>query len=286
MPANTQRLGIGLMIVAMFVFGTQDALSRHLAAESNTITIVWIRYWAFVVFVFALAAMAPGGFRAAVATKHLGLQITRGVALVVQLCMLVQAFTLVGLSESHALFACYPLIVVALSGLVLGEKVPLARWGAVALGLVGVLVILRPGAGVFAPEALLVLGAATIFAAYSVMTRRVGRDDAPTTSLFWTAVAGGVAMSVVAPFFWKPPTGWDWAWMALLCVLGITAHAMLIKVYRLAEANTVQPFAYLQLLFATGYGVLIFGERPDPWTALGAAILIGAGLMSLRIKSA
>lgn len=286
MTLSPQRLGVVLMIVAMLVFATQDALSRHLAAQSNTFTIVWIRYWVFVAFALALAARAQGGFGKAIATKHLGLQITRGVALVVQLCMLVQAFTLLGLSESHALFACYPLIVVALSGLFLRETVPLARWAAVALGLLGVLVILRPGAGVFSPAAFLVLGAAAIFAAYSVLTRHVGRDDSPTTSLFWTAIAGGAVMTLIGPFFWKPLAGWDWALMALLCVFGVTAHALLIKVYQLAEASSVQPFAYLQLLFATGLGIAFFGERPDAFTLVGAVVLIAAGLISIRIKSA
>lgn len=197
---QTSRRGIGLMMLAMIVFGAQDALSRHLAGEYGILLILTIRFWFFAAFVLALSARAKGGLRAVAATRRPVLQILRGVTLVAQLILLIEGFVRIGLVESHAIFACYPLIVALLAALVLGERVPPGRWRAIAVGAVGVIVILRPGTGVFTPAALIVLSAATIFAAYSILTRLVARHDGPQTSFFYTGVVPGLLLSAAAPF--------------------------------------------------------------------------------------
>jgi drug/metabolite transporter (DMT)-like permease len=278
MTSRNARLGVLLMMLAMFIFATQDALSRHLAGQSNAVTVNWIRFVFFMAFVLVLAARQPGGLRAVLATRAPVLQVARGIALVAQLSLFVTAFTILGLAESHAVFAVYPLIVIALSALMLGERVPPARWAAVGLGFVGVLVLLRPGTGALRWEASLVLAGAFIFALYSVWTRKVAQSDNAVTSLCYVGLVGCAALSLAVPFYFVPLAGTDWAWMTLLCVLGVTAHGLLIKVYDLVEANVVQPIAYLQLLFATAYGIVLFGERPDAWTWTGMAMLVAAGL--------
>lgn len=283
MPSCNPRLGILLMMLTMLVFATQDALSRYLAVQSNAITINWIRFAFFAGVVVTFFASRAGGLRAVLATNAPGLQLARGLALITQLSIFVYAFTVLGLAEAHAVFSVYPLIIVTMSALILREKVPLLRWVAVGLGFCGVLVLLRPGFGVLHPVALLVLCGATIFALYSVLTRLVARHDKPETSLVYIALIGFLALSLVVPFFWKPVPFRDWGWMALLCVLGSTAHGLLIKIYELVEANVVQPLAYLQLAFATAYGIFLFGERPDLWTWIGMAILILSGAWAARI---
>ena len=114
------------------------------------------------------------------------------------------------------------------------------------------LVILRPGVRVFSPEALVPLVAAFMFALYALLTRLVARKDSAETSFFWTGVAGAVAITLVAPFWWTPIRGTaDMLWMATLCVSGAIGHFLLIKVYEVAEAGVVQPFSYFQLVFVT-----------------------------------
>ena len=124
------RLGAMLMIATTFVFSLQDGLSRHLASEYNVYMVVMIRYWFFAAFVLAVAARNPGGLRAAIRTRHPWLQIARGLLLVVEICVMITAFTILGLVESHAVFTCFPLLVAALSGPVLGERVGWRRWTA------------------------------------------------------------------------------------------------------------------------------------------------------------
>ncbi|WP_316015934.1 DMT family transporter [Roseobacter sp. HKCCA0434] len=281
MQSNDTKRGIGLMIATTFVFAAQDGISRHLAAEYNVILIVMIRYWFFAAFVVALSASRPGGVRTTARTTQPVLQIFRGLLLVSEICVMVLAFTLLGLIESHAVFAMYPLLIAALSGPVLGESVGWRRWVAIGVGFVGVLIILRPGLRVFAPEALVPLLAALMFALYGLLTRRAARDDTAATSFFWTGVAGMVAITCVGPFFWEPMRGGDWAWMGLLCLTGAFGHWLLIKTYEAAEAGTVQPFAYFQLVFATIIGLAVFGEALDPWTLAGGGLIVAAGLYTL-----
>jgi drug/metabolite transporter (DMT)-like permease len=278
------RGGIGLMVVAMVVFGAQDALSRLLAAEYGIVLILTIRFWFFTLFVLALSARSDGGLRAVAATRRPILQILRGVALVAQLILLIEGFVRIGLVESHAIFACYPLIVAVLAALVLGERVPAARWLAIAAGGFGVLVILQPGAGVFTPSAVVVLGAASIFATYSILTRLVARHDSPQTSFFYTGVVPGLLLSVAAPFVWRPLAFGDGGWMALLCISGALGHFLLIRAYQRTQASLLQPFAYLQLVTAASLGVAVFGEALSWTTLLGSVIVVLAGLSNLWIE--
>ncbi|QPH52713.1 DMT family transporter [Pontivivens ytuae] len=281
MQSNDARRGIALMIATTFVFAVQDGISQHLASEYNVIMVVMIRYWFFAAFVIALSVSQPGGVMATARTTQPVLQIGRGLLLVAEICVMVLAFTLLGLVESHAIFTLYPLLIAALSGPVLGERVGWRRWVAIGVGFVGVLIILRPGLRVFAPEALVPLLAALMFALYGLLTRRAARDDTAATSFFWTGVAGAVAITCVGPFFWEPMSGSDWLWMGALCITGAGGHWLLIKTYEAAEAGTVQPFAYFQLVFATAIGLSIFGEMLDPWTTAGTTLIVSAGLYTL-----
>ncbi len=281
MSQSNTRLGVLLMIATTFVFAAQDGISRHLAGEYNVLMIVMIRYWFFAAFVISLAVRKAGGIAAAAATQQPALQIFRGVLLAGEICVMVAAFVALGLVESHAIFTSYPLLIAALSGPILGERVGWRRWTAIAVGFVGVLVILQPGITVFSPAALIPLTAALMFALYGLLTRYAARLDTTATSFFWTGTTGAVAMTTVGLWFWEPMTAPDWVWMGLLCITGATGHWLLIRTYEVAEASAVQPFAYLQLVFASTIGLTVFGERLEPNVAIGAAIVVGAGLFTL-----
>ena len=278
---NNQRLGILLMIATTFVFAVQDGISRHLAGNYNVLMIVMIRYWFFAAFVITIATRQSGSIRAAAATKQPFLQAFRGVLLAGEICVMVTAFVLLGLVESHAIFASYPLLIAALSGPVLGEKVGWRRWAAIGVGFIGVLVILQPGYTVFAPAAIIPLISALMFALYGLLTRYVARQDSAATSFFWTGTAGAVLMTAIGIWSWEPMTAYDWRWMALLCVTGALGHWLLIRTYEVAEASAVQPFAYLQLVFASAIGIFLLGETLRPNVAIGAAIVVGAGVFTL-----
>ncbi|MCE8512373.1 DMT family transporter [Ruegeria pomeroyi] len=278
---NNIPAGIALMLAATVVFALQDGISRHLASSYNTYMVVMIRYWFFAAFVIALAARSRGGLRAATRTAQPGLQIFRGLLLAGEICVAVFGFTVLGLIESMAVFICYPLLVAALSGPVLGEKVGWRRWAAIGVGLVGVLIILQPGMGVFNPWAVVPLISALMFALYGLLTRYAARQDSTATSFFWTGVSGAVAMTAVGLWFWEPMSAADWRWMALLCVSGATGHWLLIKCYEMAEASAVQPFAYFHLMWTAILGITVFGETLRSAVIIGAALIVAAGLFTL-----
>lgn len=286
MTANNPLRGIALMITAMLIFAIQDGLSRHMAERYGAITITTIRYWVFCAFVVAYSVARGGGLRQVALSRHMGLQIFRGVLLALEVVVTVTAFVLLGLVETHALFSVYPLMVVAIAAPLLGERQNTRQRWAVFGGFVGVLIILRPGAQVFDPAALIALFAAGLFAIYQIITRYVARDDRAMTSFFWTGVAGAGAMTLIAPFFWSPILPVDFPIMATLCFTSILGHYLLIRALDTTDASVIQPFAYLQLVFVTLIGMAFFGEFPDTWTVLGAGLVIATGLIALKRQGA
>jgi len=184
-------------------------------------------------------------------------------------------------------FAAFvPLIVAALAAPVLGEVVPLRRWIAIGVGFIGILVILQPGYAVFAPAALVPLLSALMFALYSLLTRFAARKDSAATSFFWTGVSGAALATAIGVWFWEPMTSTNWLWMAALCISGATGHYLLIRAYEVAEANTLQPFAYLQLVFGSIIGITLLGETLEPHVLIGAIIIVGAGLFTITRRAA
>jgi|TARA_B110000902_G_scaffold232386_1_gene275314 drug/metabolite transporter (DMT)-like permease len=277
---NNTRAGISLMIAATFVFALQDGISRHLAGEYNVLMVVMIRYWFFAAFVMAVASRAAGGLRVAAKTRQPFLQITRGVLLAGEVCVAITALTYLGLVDALAIFICYPLLVAALSGPILGEQVGWRRWAAIGVGFIGVLIILKPGFGVFEPEGILALISAVMFALYALLTRYVARQDSTATSFFWTGTVGAVFMSIVGIWSWEQMISSDWIWMAILCVSGAFGHWLLIRCYEMAEASAVQPFAYFHLVFGAIVGVTVFGEVIALNVGIGAGIVVAAGLFT------
>jgi drug/metabolite transporter (DMT)-like permease len=163
---------------------------------------------------------------------------------------------------------------------VLGERVGWRRWAAIGVGFVGVLIILEPGVTVFDPAAIIPLIAAAMFAVYGLLTRYVGRRDKTATSFFWTGTMGAVFMTLIGLWFWEPMSRGDWVFMGCLCITGVVGHWLLIRCYEVAEASAVQPFAYLQLVFASAIGITLFGETIRTNVAIGAALIVAAGLFT------
>ncbi len=273
-------LAILLMCLVSLIFSVQDAVSRYLGAHYPPVLIVMLRYWFFALFVIMLAARHPGGLRAALRPRHPWLQIARGLLLVFEIVVMLFAFVNLGLVESHAVFIAHPLIIVALSGPVLGERVGWRRWAAVGVGFLGILIILQPGMRVFSPWAALPLLAALLFAIYVLMTRMVSEHDGANVSLFWTGIAGAVGITVVGIGQMQPLAPADWLPMAVLCVTGFVGHSLLIRAYSLAEASSLQPYSYTQLIWVSLIGLLFLGENVGLNVILGMTIITAAGLFT------
>lgn len=278
-PDNAS-LGIGLLVAAELVFATLDTVAKHLSQEMPVGMVVWGRY------AFNFAFMLPFLLRrrpAEVLRVHrLGLVLLRGVQLLAATACFFTAIRYIPLADAVAIGFVAPLFVVALSVPLLGERVGPRRWTAVLIGLVGTLVIVRPGfAEVHWAYGLMIL-LAFIFATFVINTRVLTRTERPLAMLFYTTLVGAAGASLFLPFVWQSPTLPQWGFMALMGALGGFSHLLLIHAYRVATASLLAPFQYAQIVFAGFYGWLVFGDLPDGWVVAGTLILVGSGLYVLR----
>ncbi|RDJ03324.1 DMT family transporter [Rhizobium grahamii] len=274
-------LGYAFTLLAVIIFATQDGFSKYLGARYSPIMITMIRYWAFAAFVILLAFRKPGGPRNAAMTNYPFLQILRGVLLVTEIAIFVYGLAHTGLATTQAIFQASPLIVTILSIPFLGEHVGWRRLMAVSAGLLGVLLIINPTGSHFSLYLLLPLISAFMFAVYGVATRAVSQRDPTFTSLFYTAVGGALAISLIGPFFWTPIAFGDVPFVAALCICGAVSHYCLIRAYDSLQASDVQPLTYLQLVVGAVIAVTLFGETLSWNMLVGSTIVVGAGLFTM-----
>tara|TARA_B000000475_G_scaffold75454_1_gene60762 strand:+ start:2161 stop:3072 length:912 start_codon:yes stop_codon:yes gene_type:complete len=279
---NQVRFGIILMILATLSFALQDGLSRFLAGNYNVYMIVMIRYWFLFILVVFVASRSQKGLLKTASTNFLLLQILRGILLAFEIIVSVHAFIYIGLINTSAIFSSYPLIATLLSIPILKEVIGWKRFTAILFGFLGVLLILRPGSGIFSLYMFLPVCSAFAFAIYAILTRYVSKMDSPETSFFWTGLVGIIAMTGVGVWFWEQPNAIDWLWILLLCIFSTLGHFLLIKSYDLAAVSIVQPFSYFHLIFISFIGFLMFGEPLTLNIILGSIIVICAGIFTLK----
>ena len=197
---NNVLLGICLMVVTTFMFSAMDGVSRFLAERNNVFTLVTMRYWFIAMIMIISCLFIKNSLTKILYTKQPYKQFTRGLILSLNNCLVVYTFTLLGLVETHAIIACYPLIVAGLSVPFLGEKFGWRRWTAIFVGFVGVIIILRPTTNIISEGSIFALIGAVMFAVYLILTRYVSRQYTAITSFFWMGLGGTVTMTIISLF--------------------------------------------------------------------------------------
>ncbi|WP_417552268.1 DMT family transporter [Marinomonas fungiae] len=274
--------GVMLCIAAMMAFATQDAFTKVIVQEMTVAQVVMVRYWVFAIFAVVWVTRT-GTLRRALPTASFRLQLFRSLLSLAEIALFNLALRYLGLAESHALMAVFPLAVIALAAPVLGERVSIKCWCAVGVGFVGTLVILRPGLSVFDTYSIIPLLAALCFAGYHVVTRKVSAlGDSFNTNVLYMALIGCLVTTPVGISAWREPTLIEWGWLAIISALSVAAQLLLVKALEYAPASLLQPFNYSLLVFATLIGLFAFGEFPDTWTVIGASVIIMSGLYSIR----
>lgn len=273
---NDVLRGILLMSCAVSMFPFINASAKYLSASYPITQIVWARFAGHLVFV--VLAFYPRLRGRLFHTVRPVVQIARSMLLLGATTLFVSAIGRLPLATASAIGFASPFIVTALSVPVLRERVGPRRWTAVIIGFVGVLIIIRPGADFTNWATVLVLGSASCYAVYQVLTRLIAPHDRPETGIVYAALVGTVAMSVLAPFDWRlPGTPLDWLLFGCLGFFGGFGHYFVIKAYRFGPAAVIAPFSYGELIGTTILGYYVFGNFPDAWTWLGAAIIISCG---------
>ncbi len=267
--------GILLMLLAIFMFSLMDVIAKGLVERHPPLMVVWARYvsqtfWAFVLFAPRLATLMR--------TEFIWLQALRSVFLFGATFCFFLSLKFMQLAEALAVFEIAPLVITGLAFLVLREPVGPRRLAGVCAGFLGALIIIRPGTEVFSPASLLPMGAACCYASYSIATRFLGGAEHPLTSFLYTALFGAVAASLAMPFIWQTPDWSDAAIMATFGIIGGAGQYALILALSMASASVLAPIGYVGLVLGATWGLIFFQEVPDAWTALGALVIVGAGL--------
>jgi drug/metabolite transporter (DMT)-like permease len=269
--------GIVLIAASMAVFALLDGLGKEVMRHLPMFVAVFFRY--FVALLLAIAVVLHTGGPQLFLTGHPLLQALRGALLLASTWLNFVAISQLQLAQTAAISFTIPLWVCALSVPLLGEKVGLWRWTAVIAGLLGVVVIMRPGTMSFHWAMLFSLAATFCGALYNIATRKVGGRDRAETSLFYVGLVGGFGASLPLGWNWQTPEGWQWVMLLVMGLCGGFGHYMLIQAHRLAPAALLAPFVYTQIIWMVILGFLMFGDLPDVWTLIGAAIVIAAGLV-------
>ncbi len=275
--------GILFVLLAILCFVSLDTVAKFMGGVLDPLQVVWGRYF-FSVLLLPLM-VPPRRLRVSLRTKRPWLQLLRSVLLVSTTAVFFTAITFMPLADAIAIGFIAPLIGTALSIPVLGEKVGLRRWSAIAIGFIGMLIVLRPGFEDRHWAYFLPLAAAVMMAGYNVATRLVVRSDSADTSLVWTNVFGAVVSCIVVvavPGIWQPPGALDWAMLVTIGGLASLGHICLILAFRYAPIGTLAPFTYAEIVLAVIAGWIAFGDWPDIWTFVGAAVIAGAGIYVFR----
>ena len=267
--------GLLLILASGLLLASQDALSKTLTALYPVLLVVWLRYLSQSVLMLALFAPRMG--LDLVRTQRPWLQLVRGLSLVAITLLFYSALRFIPLGEATAVIFLAPLVVIVLSATWLKEHISRGLWLSVGCGLLGVMLIVRPGGALFTPAILLPLGAAFCFGLYQLLTRRLRATDHPATSNFLSAMVGTLSMSVLLPWHWQTPTLVDGLLMATLGATAMTGHMLLTYAYRFGSAASLAPFTYVQIVTATLLGVVFFDHTPDLWAILGMTVIILSG---------
>ena len=266
-----------MALLATVAYAVVDTLSKYQARDYPVEMIVWARY--AVPLVVLLAVFLPQRGRRMLRTAFPLLQLIRGVLLTAGTVFIVFAYRVMPIAEAQAISFIHPVLLTLLAVIFLGEKVSRLGWAAVLLGFSGVLVIVRPGGGLFTAEALLPLGLALSFSSYQIFTRLVARREDSINSLYCVLLVGSVVMSLALPFAWIAPTAKGLLFFALIGITSGAGHFLTIKALEYAPASLLAPFAYIQLLWVSILGMAVFGDFPDSITLLGMAIVVAGGLL-------
>ena len=278
-PQRTDRpfRGIALVIASTVFLACSDALAKYLTRTGlPPVEIAWIRFLVYVAIMLPAILMGRGGN--VLATRRPGIQVLRGIGLVASSLFFIWGLSYLPIAEASATAFIAPMFVTCLSILMLSEKVGVRRWIATTVGLIGVLIVVRPGTSAFHPAAFFPIVSALGWAFALVLTRQIAGVDRPVTTMAWSAIVGLVLLSGLVPFFWVAPT---WQQVGIGVLIGASStlgHWIVVLAYRHADASVLAPFTYSQLVWVSLLGFIMFAEIPDRWTVLGASIIICSGL--------
>ena len=270
-----------LLLGALTLLPIMDGCAKLLSESLSVYEITWARY--FFHWIILLPILFARYRWQLFTPARMTMQLARSTILLVGTTLFFFGLSYMPVADTLALFFISPLVATVLSALLLKERVGPRRFGAVIVGFIGALIILRPGLGVFRWPALFPLGSGLLYGFYAIATRKLAGTAPPLVTAGFTALVGAVVMSLSAPLYWVTPNLFQVGIMVLIGAIAATGHYMVILAYERAQASLLAPFAYCEIVMAVIVGFVMFGDFPDGWTWLGIAVLAASGIyISLR----
>jgi drug/metabolite transporter (DMT)-like permease len=274
-PRN-RLIGIGLISVTFLCFALLDCGAKWLVRTLPVLQVVWLRFLFHAVVSTALLAPKLGG--GILHTRRPKLQLLRAAMLATMTGLNFWALQYLQLAETGSIQFSVPIIIALIAAPMLGERMDRARWTAISIGFIGVLVIVRPGTQAFQPALLIAIINAFLYALFNLMTRQLAAHDSPGATQFYSSLGATLVITPFALAAWQtPPGAWQWLILCLMGIAGALGHYLLALAHRYAPASVLGPFLYQQILWMVLLGYLVFGDVPDAAVVLGAAIVIGSG---------
>jgi drug/metabolite transporter (DMT)-like permease len=273
--APSTARGILLMIAAILLVTTMDATAKGLIERYPAPQVIWVRFAGQLLIVLLLLRHHIGPV---LRTRFPVLHFWRSASQFGATTFFFLSLPHIGLAEATAIADLNPVLITLGAALFLGERLGPRRLAGVVVALIGALIVIRPGAGVFTWWALLPLLCAISYATSALLTRKIGAQESVWASMVYAALFGTIVAGMALPFIWQPVATEDLWRFGLIACLGTAAQLCIIRSFSITEASVVAPFAYLGIVFATGWGIILYDQWPDRWTVIGALVIVGAGL--------
>jgi drug/metabolite transporter (DMT)-like permease len=274
-PLSQVSRGIALMILAIFFFTAMDATAKGLIEHYPAPQVIWARFAGQLILVLLFLNVRLGPV---LRTQFPVLHLWRSMAQFGATAFFFLSLPHIGLAEATAIGDTNPVLITLGAALFLGERLGPRRVAGVIVALIGALIIIRPGAGVFTWWALMPLACAISYATSALLTRKIGARESVWASMVYASLFGTIVAGAALPFVWAPVAASDLWKFGLIACLGTAAQLCIIRSFSITEAGIVAPFAYLGIVFATFWGAVLYGQWPDRWTVIGALVIVGAGL--------
>ena len=275
-PKQSVTLAIALLLTGLTWLPFMDALAKSLSQHYPVMQLVWARSVFHVAFVIPFVIWRYG-LKSLWPTKFV-LQITRGTVLLGGNLTFFGAIALIPMANALSLVFISPFVIAITSIIFLKEKVGLRRWSAIVLGLIGAIIIFKPGAGSLGLGGLLGLGAGFCYGIYFLMTRLLAGHAPAAVTLVFGSIVGAIILSFLLPTFWVQPEAKDWLWLIMLGFMSATGHFLINLAFERAEASLLAPYTYFEIIVTVSLGYMFFGNLPDSVTWIGMALIVSAGV--------
>jgi drug/metabolite transporter (DMT)-like permease len=275
-------MGMLFAVMAYFAFSLLDAVQKTAIIYHSVFQILLVKY-TFVLLLSFFESRRKKNYTF-YKSENIKIQLLRSVLSIIESACFILSFRYLSLADAHSIASLTPVLVVALSAIILREHVSLRTWVAIFIGFIGVLIIMRPGLSIFDPKSLIPLAGAFFLSIYQIVTRKASAKDSTETSLFYTSIVGIVLMGIIGYSFWQPLMDYSILFFIAIGIFFSLGLYFQIIALSMARAGIIQPLHYTLIFWAIILGYIFYDDFPDIPTLIGASVITVSGIYTLYIK--